>query len=55
MIFDRLMCRPHAGEALGFGFDHRTTVVVAVGTLLLQFELDRRQFSSPIASVSIAR
>lgn len=43
MNFYRPMCRPHAGEALGFGFDHRTTVVVAVGTLLLQFEVHRRQ------------
>ena len=35
------MCRPQAGEALGFGFDHRTKVVAAVGALLLQLDRDR--------------
>jgi hypothetical protein len=37
------MCRPHAGEALGLGFDHRSKVVAAVGALLLQVEPDRCQ------------
>jgi hypothetical protein len=37
------MCRASAGEALGFGFDHRTKVVAAVGALLLKVEPDRGQ------------
>lgn len=35
------MRRPHAGEALGLGFDHRPEIVSAVGTLLLQVQADR--------------
>lgn len=35
------MRRPHAGEALGLGFDHGTEIVAAVGTLLLQVQADR--------------
>ena len=34
------MRRPHAGEPLGLGFDHRAEVVAAVGALLLQVEAE---------------
>ena len=41
--FGRPMGGPHAGKALGLGFDHRTEIVAAVGALLLQVEADRGQ------------
>lgn len=37
------MRRPHAGEMLGLGFDHRSEIIAAIGALLLQIEADRGQ------------
>jgi hypothetical protein len=46
------MRRPHAGEALGLGFDHRSKVVAAVGALLLPKNGVR--FTFPVAFFGLA-
>ena len=38
------MRRPDIRKALGLGFDHRSEVVPAPGTLLLQIDADGREF-----------
>ena len=37
------MRRPHAGEALGLGFHHRSEIIAAIGALLLHVEADRSE------------